>query len=215
MFAGDCMSRPVITIHKEMPIQEALNLMVRERIRRLPVIDRHANLIGIVSERDLLHAAPSDATSLSIWELNYLISKITVEEIMTREVITVQEQIPIEEVARIMVDRKIGGLPVLRDGRVVGIITETDLLKVLSELLGAGDPGIRLTARIANSLERQAGLSRAIFEIGGRILALGTIPSESPETSEILMKIEGIPTHQLRVEVEHWVEEIIDISEPE
>ena len=215
MFAGDCMSRPVITIHKEMPIQEALNLMVRERIRRLPVIDRHANLIGIVSERDLFHAAPSDAISLSIWELNYLISKITVEEIMTREVITVQEQVPIEEVARIMTDRKIGGLPVLRDGRVVGIITETDLLKVLPELLGAGDPGIRLTARIANSLERQAGLSRAIFEIGGRILALGTIPSESPETSEILMKIEGIPTHQLRVVVEHWVEEIIDISEPE
>jgi acetoin utilization protein AcuB len=215
MFAGDCMSRPVITIHKEMPIQEALNLMVRERIRRLPVIDRHANLIGIVSERDLFHAAPSDATSLSIWELNYLISKITVEEIMTREVITVQEQVPIEEVAHIMADRKIGGLPVLRDGRVVGIITETDLLKVLPELLGAGDPGIRLTARIANSLERQAGLSRAIFEIGGRILALGTIPSKSPETSEILMKIEGIPTHQLRVVVERWVEEIIDISEPE
>ncbi len=135
MNVGDRMSQPVISVGPKEPIQDALNLMREKSVRRLPVVNDQGDLIGIISEQDLLEASPSDATSLSIWELNYLISKVTVDDVMTKEVITVKEDTPIQEAARIMADSKIGGLPVLRNGDVVGIVTETDLFKILLELL--------------------------------------------------------------------------------
>jgi len=208
------MSRPVITIHPEMPIQDALQLMVRERIRRLPVIDRHGILVGIVSERDLLHASPSAATSLNVWELNYLISKITVEQVMTSGVVTAQEDMPIEQVARTLVEKKIGGLPVLRDGRVVGIITETDLLKLLLELLGATIPGLRLTATIPENFEGLNKICGALLELGGTILALATVPGEFPQSRAILLKTMGLSPEILRAAVAPWVDEISNISNP-
>jgi acetoin utilization protein AcuB len=131
------MTRPVITALPDTPLQEALNLMREKGIRRLPVVDSDGRLRGIVSDRDLLHASPSDATSLSVWELNYLLSKVSLRDVMTRSVITVDGGTPIEEAARIMVDKKIGGLPVMDGDNVVGIITETDLFRVLVELLEA------------------------------------------------------------------------------
>ncbi len=134
MRIGERMSQPVITVERKTPIQDALNLMHEKKVRRLPVLDESGKLIGIVSERDLLHASPSDATSLSVWELNYLISKVSVDEVMTREVITATEDTPIQEAARLMADHKIGGLPVMRNGQLVGIVTETDLFLVLLEL---------------------------------------------------------------------------------
>src|SRR3970282_2179382 len=143
MLVGERMGRPVITVRAEMPIQDALTLMHTEHIRRGPVVDARGRLVGLVSEMDLLKASPSEATSLSIWEVHYLLSKITVERVMTREVITVAEQTPIEEAARIMADNEIGGLPVLRGRELVGIVTETDLFRVFLGLLGARAAGER------------------------------------------------------------------------
>ncbi len=120
-----------------MPIQEALNLMLEKGIRRLPVVNSKGRLRGIVSDRDLLHASPSDATSLSVWELHYLLSKVTLRDVMTKSVITLEGDTPVEEAARIMVEKKIHGMPVMDGDNVVGIITETDLFKVLVELLEA------------------------------------------------------------------------------
>jgi len=137
MLIKDRMTRPPITAPPEMPIQEALKLMRERGIRRLPVVDKKGKLIGIVSDRDLLHASPSDATSLSVWELNYLLSKVTLKDVMTKNVITVTPETPVQEAARIMADKKIGGLPVMQAGKVVGVITETDLFRVLLELLPA------------------------------------------------------------------------------
>jgi acetoin utilization protein AcuB len=147
MLVGERMSHPVITIRPDLPIIDALNLMKREKIRRAPVV-RKGVLIGIVSDKDLLNASPSPATSLSIWEMNHLLSKVTVDEIMSKGVLTVTEDTPIEEAARTMVDNKIGGLPVLRDGKIVGIITETDLFKIFLELMGAREFGVRITALV-------------------------------------------------------------------
>ena len=137
MLIKDRMTRPPITAPPEMPMQEALKLMRERGIRRLPVVDKEGKLLGIVSDRDLLHASPSDATSLSVWELNYLLSKVTLKELMTTPVITVTPETPVQEAARIMAEKKIGGLPVVQAGKVVGIITETDLFRVLLELLPA------------------------------------------------------------------------------
>src|SRR5574338_667853 len=136
MLVGERMSRPVISIQPDLPVQDALALFRKEHIRRAPVI-KDGKLVGIVSDKDLLNAYPSPVTSLSVWEINYLISKIKVSEVMTRKVITIKTDTPIEEAARIMVDNKFGGLPVVEEGRVVGIITETDLFKIFLELMGA------------------------------------------------------------------------------
>jgi acetoin utilization protein AcuB len=177
------------------------------------VVDKRGRLIGIVSERDLLHAAPSDATSLSIWEVNYLISKITVEKVMTQDVITILGNTPIEEAARVMADNKIGGLPVVQGGKLVGIITETDLFKIFLEMLGAREPGIRLAVLVPNVTGELAQLARAIYEAGGNILALGTFLGESSENREVTIKIADMDNKVLVSTIEPLVERILDLRE--
>lgn len=213
MLVGSRMTRPVITIHPKMPVHDALNLMKKEHIRRLPVVDKKGNLLAMVSESDLLHASPSDATSLSIYELNYLLSKITIKHIMTTDVITVAEDTPIEDAARIMADNKIGGLPVVLNNKVVGIITETDLFKVFLELLGAREPGVRLAALVPNIPGELAQLTKAIYDKGGNIIALGTLLGESSENREITLKVSGIDPKALKETIAPYVEQVIDIRE--
>ncbi len=210
MLVGERMSHPVITIPPDMPIIDALNLMKREHIRRTPVV-KNGRLVGIVSDKDLLNASPSPATSLSIWEINYHLSKITVEEIMTREVITVTEDTPIEQAARVMADNKIGGLPVMRADKVVGIITETDLFKLFLELLGAREPGVRVAVLVKDVPGQLAQLTKAIADKGGNIVALGTFAGEDPSTRDITIKIQGLELEETKALLEPMVEKIVDI----
>jgi acetoin utilization protein AcuB len=194
-----------------MPMQDALNLMHQEHVRRFPVVNKRGNLVGIISERDLLHASPSDATSLSIWEINYLLSKIIVKDIMTRDVITIYEDTPLEDAARIMADNKIGGLPILREGNLVGIITETDLFKIFLELLGAREPGVRVTALVPNVPGELAQLTEAVFNIGGNIVAMGTFLGDSSENREVCLKVADVNTVDLERAIEPFAERVIDI----
>jgi acetoin utilization protein AcuB len=210
MLVGERMSHPVITIRPDLPIIDALNLMKREKIRRAPVV-RKGVLIGIVSDKDLLNASPSPATSLSIWEMNHLLSKVTVDEIMSKGVLTVTEDTPIEEAARTMVDNKIGGLPVLRDGKIVGIITETDLFKIFLELMGAREFGVRITALVQDEAGQLAKLTKSITDAGGNFIAFGQFAGEDPTNRLVTIKVEGVAEEQLRTLVEPLVEKIIDI----
>lgn len=213
MLVGERMSQPVITIHPDVPIQEALALMTKEGFRRLPIVDKQGKLIGIVTNLDLLHASPSDATSLSVWELNYLISKVTVKEIMTKDVITTSKDTPIEEAARIMADYKIGGLPVIEDREVVGIITETDLFKIFLELLGAREAGIRVTALVPDAPGMLATLTVAIRNLGGDIVSLSEALGESSENRLVTVKVTGVDLDDLQKALEPEVEKLIDIRE--
>jgi acetoin utilization protein AcuB len=209
VLVGEHMSQPVITVTPDTPMQEALRLMQENRIRRLPVIDKRGKLVGIVSEREILHASPSDATSLSVWEINYLLSKITIEKIMSRDVISVSENTPLEEAACIMADRKVGGLPVMRQDKVVGIITETDLFKVFIEALGARRSGVRLTVKIPNVPGELARLAQKISELGGNIIALVTLENE------ITIKVSGVNKAELSQAVVPLVEKLVDVREVE
>jgi len=211
MLVKERMSHPVVTVHPEIPIMEALNLMKKEHIRRLPVVDKRGRLVGIVSEQDLLQAAPSSATSLSVWEVNYLIGKIIVNQVMTKDVITIAEDTPLEEAARIMVDNKIGGIPVIRKRQVVGLITETDLFKIFLELLGAREVGVRLACLVPNIPGKLTQLTKAIFDAGGNVLSLGTFLGESSENREITLKVEGISAQTLEESIKPYVERILDI----
>jgi acetoin utilization protein AcuB len=210
MFVGERMSRPVISVTPETPINDALHLMRSERIRRAPVVS-HGRLVGIVSMKDLLNASPSQATTLSVWELNYLLSKLTVEPIMTRAVLTVTEDTPIEEAARIMADKRVGGLPVLRQGEVVGMITETDLFKIFLELMGARSAGVRAEVRLADEPGRLAQLAQTIANAGGNIIALGTFAGESPSDSTVTFKVTGLTPAELQTLLAPVVDSVVDV----
>jgi acetoin utilization protein AcuB len=128
----DWMTPDVVTIHPDTSVHDAHQLMTREEIRRLPVVDSHGRLVGIVTLGDLRAAEPSPATSLSVWELNYLLTTLTVEKIMTRDPITLSPDSTIGEAARTMLENRVSGLPVLDDeGKVVGIITESDIFSMV------------------------------------------------------------------------------------
>ena len=210
MFVGDRMSHPVITIPPEMPVVEAIDLMKREHIRRAPVM-KDGKLVGIVSDKDLLNASPSAATTLSVWEINYLISKILVKDVMSKKVITVSEDTPIEEAARMMVDSKIGGLPVMRGEAIVGMITETDLFKVFSELLGARHMGVRVTALIKDEPGQIARITKAIANKDGNILAFGQVAGEDTSNWMVIFKVDGLDEAQVRGLVEPLVLRLVDV----
>ncbi len=210
MLVGERMSHPVITVPLELPINEALNLMRSERIRRAPVI-HDGKLVGIISDHDLLNASPSPATSLSIWEMSYLLSKITVKDVMTKHVITVTDTTPIEEAARIMADNKIGGLPVMHHEKVVGIITETDLFKIFIELMGAREQGVRVTALVPEKPGSLAALTKAIAGIGGNFVAFGQFAGEDPSNREVTFKVSGVEESQVRQAIQASIQSLKDI----
>lgn len=210
MLVGTRMSRPIITIPPDMPVVDALNLMKREHIRRTPVV-KEGKMVGIVSDKDLLYASPSPVTSLSVWEINYLLSKITVKDVMTSQVITVTEDTPIEEAARIMADNKIGGLPVMHGEHVIGIITETDLFKLFLELMGAREAGVRVTAYIHEKPGQIAKLSGAIANQGGNFVAFGQFAGEDPSSRLLTFKVDGVTEQQVRQIVEPIIRELVDI----
>jgi acetoin utilization protein AcuB len=184
--------------------------MRRERIRRTPVI-RDGKLVGIISDKDLLNASPSPATSLSIWEMNYLLSKITVRDVMTREVLTVNHDTPIEEAARIMADNKIGGLPVIQDDKVVGIITETDLFKIFLEMMGARETGVRCTVIVRNQPGELAKITHALTGLGGDFVAFGQFLGSDPSNRMVTFKVAGLENEQVRQALEPLVERLVDI----
>jgi acetoin utilization protein AcuB len=215
MLVRDQMSAAPITARAETAVADALRLMHERRIRRLPIVDRRGRLVGIVTDRDLLYASPSPATSLSIWELNYLLGKLTLDKVMTREVITVEEDTPIEEAARIMADHKIGGLPVMKGGSLGGVITETDVFRAFLELLGARRHGVRITATTPGAKGTVARLADAVFKVGGNIIGLGFSERKAGKGSswEVMLKVQDVGPDKLVAAVKPLVTEILDVRD--
>lgn len=211
MLVKERMSSPVITVKPDLPIMEALNLMKTNQIRRTPVVDKKGRLVGIISDKDLLDASPSDATSLSVWEINYLLSQITVAEIMTKKVLTVTEDTPIEEAARIMADNKIGGIPIMRGAEVVGLITETDLFKIFLELMGARVDGVRVTAIVPEKRGELALITQAVAEAGGSFISFTQFEGKSETNREIVFKVSGLDESTVAEKVSPFVEQIVDV----
>jgi acetoin utilization protein AcuB len=213
MLVCNRMSKTPYTIPPTMPVDEALRRMREVHVRRFPVVDKDNRLVGIVSEKDLLYASPSPVTSLSIYEMHYLLSRLTVAEVMTKDVISVEEDTAVEEAARIMADKKIGALPVVRDGALVGIVTETDLFKLFIELLGARERGVRFTLLVPNKKGVLAGITTGIAQHGGNIIALGTFLGEDPSTTLVAIKVVDVPTPKLVEILQPQVVKIIDVRE--
>ena len=202
------------TVAEDTSMQEALRLMRERKVRRLPVLDKAGKLVGMITEKDLLYASPSPATSLSVFEISYLISKIAVGQLMSRDVVTVQGDCPLEEAARIMADNSIGGLPVLdRAGKLAGIITETDLFRVFLELLGAREKGLRLELLVPNKKGMLATLAGTISGLGGDIIALGTFASTQPERGLLTLKVRDVDRQALLGALKSLGIEAVDVRE--
>jgi acetoin utilization protein AcuB len=212
MFVGERMSHPVIFLTPNVPIHDALAMFRKEHIRRAPVM-KEGRLAGIVSERDLLNASPSPVTSLSVWEMNYLISKVTVKQVMSKKVKTIDINTPIEEAARIMADSKIGGMPVMRSGQVVGMITETDLFKTFLELMGARTKGIRITAEIDDAPGTLAKVTKAIADAGGDFISFGQFAGNDPSTKVLTFKVSGLKKEAIQKALKKKVKKFWDIRQ--
>jgi len=213
MLVGKRMTPNPITTPPDIPIAEALEWMRREKVRRFPVVDKNGKLVGIVARSDLLHASPSSVTSLNVWEVTYLLSQVKVKDVMTKDVVTICEDCPIEEAARIMADNKVGGLPVVRDDMVVGIITESDLFKVFLEVFGAREKGVRMTLLAPYFKGSLAQISSAITERGGLIVALNVFLGEDPSNWGCVLKVSEISRDELVEVVEPLAVEILDVRE--
>jgi acetoin utilization protein AcuB len=213
MLVRERMSCKPVTVTADTPITEALKVMRQKQVRRLPVLDQEGRIVGIVSEKDLLYASPSSATSLNIYEMHYKLTHLHTSELMSTQVITVTPDTPVEEAARIMADNKIGGLPVIEDGKLAGIITETDIFKVFLEMLGARDKGIRLTLDIPERKGEMARITTAIAQLDGNILALSTFLGDDPTTAVVTVKVEDVPTDRLQAAMQELDLHIEDIRE--
>lgn len=213
MLVKERMTSPVLTITPDVSIQEGLARMHQDKVRRYPVVDKHGKLIGIVTEGDLMNAKPSEATTLSVWEITALLSKITVERVMTEKVITTTEDCPIEEAARIMADNEISALPVMREKSLVGMITETDIFHILLEMMGGRIPGVRVTVEVVNKRGKLYEIAGIIQKLGGDVLGMAAILGTRAETRIVTLKVQGLKLDDLREAIKPAVEQIIDIRE--
>jgi acetoin utilization protein AcuB len=152
MLVRDVMQTKLITASPQTTLPDALKLVAQRRVRHLPIVDSDGDLVGIVSDRDLKQAMASPATSLEAHELLFLLNRLQLDQIMTRTVVTIGPTSPVEDAARLMVQDKIGALPVLDEGKLVGIVTETDVLGLFVDALGAGEPSSRLEILLSADL---------------------------------------------------------------
>jgi acetoin utilization protein AcuB len=197
MLIVERMTTQLVTITGETTVGQALEMVEARHLRHLPVLDEKDVLVGIVSEKDLLRANYDDP----------------VQSVMTRDVITVTEYTALEEAARIMADHRISSLPVMRNGKLVGIITETDLFKIFLELLAAREKGVRLTMLIPEEKGTLASVTTEIANMGGNILALSTFMGEDPTNRMVTVKVADVPGDKLVAIMEALGMEIVDVRE--
>jgi acetoin utilization protein AcuB len=165
----DHMTPDPVTITPQNTIADAFALLRENKIRRLPVVDK-GNLVGVMTERDLREVSPSPATSLSIFEINYLLSKMTIDRaIKKQKLITIVPDAYVEEAAMLMREHGIGALPVVEDGRLVGIITESDIFDAFMEIMGLSEPGTRLNLEVEDRPGELAKIVSIIFSHGGDV----------------------------------------------
>ena len=213
MTVGNRMSRRLITVSADTAVPEAQALMRREKIHRLPVLNKDGKLVGIVTASDLRRASAPPATTLDIYELHYLISRLKVESVMTKNPITVREDLPVEEAARIMDDNRVAGLPVISDGELAGIITESDLFRLFIDLFGARHRGVRLTLLMPEKRGELAAVAAAIASAGGNLLSLVAFDGDDEHTSYCTLKVEGVTKDALVAAVEPLVERVMEAKE--
>jgi acetoin utilization protein AcuB len=171
----------LITVSPDTSVLKARELMDQHKISHLPVTDGRAHLLGIVTDRDVKQAWASPASTLSVYELTYVLQKLTVETIMTRDLVTATPDMTIERAARLIHDHKIGALPVVKDEKLVGIITSTDLMEVLLMALGMSDDSSRLSILARNRIGVLAEVGRVMQQAEINLRSVVTAPLQGTD----------------------------------
>jgi acetoin utilization protein AcuB len=192
------MTRNPVYISPEASVTEAKILMTRQKINKLPVLDADKHVVGIVTKNDLIKASPSAATTLDMYEIGYLLSRLTVEKVMSKNVTTVSEDEVIEEAARIMADSDIGCLPVVKDELMIGIITETDLFREFIELFGTRQKGVRVTLILDEKPGQLAKITKDIADLNGNIVSVLTWAASDPAHRSLTIKATGVTEAQMK-----------------
>lgn len=216
MIVKDYMTRHPLMVEPTMPILEAQRYMGENNIRHLPVVGEGKRLLGLVTRQTLL-VDPGRLGSLNVWEIARYLSGLTVKDIMVKakDVITIDSNITIEEAACIMVEKKIGCLPVVEEGIVVGILTEADLLAHLTNMMASRTPGTRVTVRMPNFKPGElARLVAAIAAQGWSIEALGgSVAPKDPDKWDAVVKLRVPKDHVVAVLGQVEGQEIVDVRE--
>lgn len=213
MTVKSVMTQNPYTVEESDTVRDAQTIMEREKIHRLPVLNHQKKLVGIISEKDLLKASPSPATTLTVYEMNNLLAKLKVEKVMSRKVVTIKPDTLVEDAARMLVDHNIGGLPVMDGEKLIGIVTESDLFRLLIDLFGTRRKGVRLTLRIPERAGEMADMTKTITDAGGNIISLGTFPGNDVTNAVLILKVEDIGRDQLVRILEPLVVEVMDVRE--
>lgn len=188
MLVKDFMTPNPVVVSPETSIQDALKLMKAHGFGRLPVMSRN-KLVGILTEADVMKVSPSPATTLSVYEINYLISKVKVSEAMTKNPVTVSPDDTIEYAVLTMRDHNIGGLPVMDGDKLVGIITESNVFEALIEMLGFRRAGVRITLDVPDRIGVIAHIADLIRQHGVNIISLATYKRPGAELSSLVIRI--------------------------
>lgn len=212
MLIKDVMTKNPITVDPKATILEATDLMKKNNIKKLPVVDKSGALVGIITENDLQKAAPSEATSLDMYELTYLLSKLKVEKTMTKNVKTVPADETVEEAARIMSDGDFGCLPVMKDNLLVGIITDSDLFRMFIEMFSARTHGVRAIVKMSDESGALSALCQKIANAGGFIISCITTEAENPAFRKVTVKATNV-TLQICKEICEQCGNLEDIRE--
>jgi acetoin utilization protein AcuB len=182
----DIMSTNVVTVDEKTLVGDAGNIMEAHRIRRLPVM-RKDKLVGLVTKHMLLEAAPSPATSLSIWEVHYLLSKMTVKDIMVKHPDTISPDMPVEEALQLGQEKGYGGFLVMEKGRLVGVVTESDIVRVMTKVLGVREKGKRIDIRASNEFGNMKKIMEILDKNKSVLLSLMTLPPEEGEKDWLIV----------------------------
>ena len=186
----DIMTKNPITVDSETLVLDAQKIMKENNIRRLPIVDKKGKLLGIVTQHDLLEASPSPATSLSVHELNYLLAKMTVKEVMKKNPVTFTPDTPFEEALRIGQEKKIGSFPVMDKGKLVGIATESDIVRFLTRSLGLREEGSRITIEgLGGKLSDLERIISIINQHGTIILSMISLPRPEKKDWMIVLRL--------------------------
>ncbi|ADY13920.1 CBS domain-containing protein [Sphaerochaeta globosa] len=207
------MTRNPVTATPDMSIAEASALMKQEKVHRLPVLDKEKKLVGIITEKDILYATPSPASSLSIHEMAYLLSKLTVKKLMSKNVVTINKDTTVEEAARMMVDQDLSSLPVLEGDKLIGIVTKSDMFKILLELFGARHFGVRVSFIVEDKPGTIAKISQALSEQGIDIITFGTFMGTDPTNAICTIKVQGAPISKVVEIIKPFVSQLLDVRE--
>ena len=202
MFVGRRMTRNLITANEDTSVLKVKNLLKEHNIDQLPVVERK-KLVGIVTDRDIRENSASPASSLSVHELNYLLSDMKVEEIMTRDVYTVTPSTTIEEAARLINEKRVNSLPVVLGDELLGIITTCDLLNVLLDFMSVDMPSSRCEVILSSNIGEIAKVVTIINNMGFTILSImSTIDKNTYDSRITLIRVDADSSNELCGELE-------------